>query len=157
MVKTLENQTKPLVFEGVFRFQGTFPLGLRQGFAVSHFLRSQKICTALAVDSARGGERQHAAGNPDAACDIGARVKSSRRRVQFGRGRCEWYPLGLQRNFAGPTQNGSTFGHSFSTSSKHNQTTKPFSACERSRPLTHTGSLHVPIIALPAHQTNEPH
>ena len=124
---------------------------------MSHFLRSQKICTALAVDSARGGERQHAAGNPDAACDIGARVKSSRRRVQFGRGRCEWYPLGLQRNFAGPTQNGSTFGHSFSTSSKHNQTTKPFSACERSRPLTHTGSLHVPIIALPAHQTNEPH
>jgi hypothetical protein len=81
---------------------------------VSHFLRtSQKICTALAVDSARGGERQHAAGNPDAACDIGARVKSSRRRVQFGRGRCEWYPLGLQRNFAGPTQNGSTFAFFF--------------------------------------------
>jgi len=31
------------------------------------------------------------------------------------------------------------------------------SPCERSRPLTHTGSLHVPILALPARQLNEPH
>ena len=76
-----------------------------------------------------GRGRWHAAGNPDAACDSGARVQSPRRRVQFGRGRYEWYHLGS----SGILKNPETFH-----SSKHKQTTSPFSACERSRPLTHT-------------------
>jgi hypothetical protein len=68
----------------------------------------RKNCAALSCDSA-SRRRWHAAVNPHAACDIGARVHSPRRRVQFGRGRVTGGHLGFSRILQEPRRNG--FGH----------------------------------------------